>query len=351
MFLTHANRQELYEAFLGAFNLTELENLVYFSLDKRLEELVSIRGSAFTEIVLSLITWAEEHGQLAELVKAAVKERPHNAKLQEFAANWNSSINASHYSGEATQKPSPTIQLNSESSRRLRVFLCHSSGDKQSVRNLYHRLRKEGVEPWLDEENLLPGQDWQHEIMKAVRASDMVVVCLSSASITKAGYVQKEIKYALDVAEEQPEDTIFIIPLRLEECVVPSRLSRWHWVDLFEDRGYGRLLQTLQRRANDLKIFPGELKAMPHPVREMKTKAPRVRGVLAAARKAIEQLPGSFDKNQLLAKLVEMDPEFAHKRISAANIRSALRLLTQDGVIKIESEATATSCARYVKAE
>ena len=141
---------------------------------------------------------------------------------------------------------------NPDSKRPLRVFLCHSSGDKTPVRNLYHRLRKDGIEPWLDEEKLLPGQDWQNEIIKAVRTSDIVVVCLSRASTTKAGFVQKEIKYALDIADEQPEHTVFIIPLRLEECAVPSRLTRWQWVDLFEDRGYGRLLQVLQLRANEI---------------------------------------------------------------------------------------------------
>lgn len=93
-----------------------------------------------------------------------------------------------------------------------------------------------------------------------------------------------------------------------------------------------------------------ELKSVPQLKLQTKTKQPRVRGVLAAARKAIEQLPSPFDKNQLLAKLAEIDEGFAHKKVTGANIRSALRLLTQDGVIKIESEATATTCAKYVKA-
>ena len=75
-----------------------------------------------------------------------------------------------------------------------------------------------------------------------------MIVCLSRASITKTGYVQKEIKVALDVADEQPEGTIFLIPLRLEECEVPQRLSRWHWVNLFEPGGYERLLRALTVR-------------------------------------------------------------------------------------------------------
>jgi hypothetical protein len=82
------------------------------------------------------------------------------------------------------------------------------------------------------------GQDWDAEIRRAVRNSHVVIVCLSKASTTKAGYVQKEIKAALDAADEQPDGTIFIIPLRLEACTVPERMTKWHWVDLFRPGGY-----------------------------------------------------------------------------------------------------------------
>ena len=106
-----------------------------------------------------------------------------------------------------------------ETKRPLKVFLCHASGDKPVVRELYKRLIAEGVDAWLDQEKLLPGQDWRVEIPRAVREADVVVICLSNKSITKEGYVQKEIKFALDSAEEKPEGTIFLIPARLEDCV------------------------------------------------------------------------------------------------------------------------------------
>jgi formylglycine-generating enzyme required for sulfatase activity len=139
-----------------------------------------------------------------------------------------------------------------EPKQALRVFLCHATGDKPAVRALHQRLCAEGIDAWLDEEKLLPGQKWQFEIPKAVRASDVVIVCLSRKSINKAGYVQKEITFALDVADEQPEGAIFLIPARLEECDVPDRLSQWHWVSLFEERGYDRLMRALRARAADL---------------------------------------------------------------------------------------------------
>lgn len=138
--------------------------------------------------------------------------------------------------------------------RQLKVFLCHASDDKPKVQNLYHRLRNDGIKPWLDKENLLPGQKWRLEIPKAVRTSDVVIICLSRNSVTKAGYVQKEIRYALDIADEKPEGVIFLIPLRLEECEVPERLRDWHWVDLFEEKGYERLMRTLQQSAQTLNL-------------------------------------------------------------------------------------------------
>jgi len=142
----------------------------------------------------------------------------------------------------------------SESNRKLRVFLCHSSQDKPIVRELYQRLNAEGwIDPWLDEEKLLPGQDWDMEIEKAVEAADAVIACLSNNSVTKEGYVQRELKYVLDIALEKPEGTIFIVPVRLEECQSPRRLRTYQYVDYFPKKrrkeAFDRLLESLKLKA------------------------------------------------------------------------------------------------------
>jgi hypothetical protein len=127
----------------------------------------------------------------------------------------------------------------------LRVFLCHASEDKDAVWLLHRKLQDSGFRPWLDKEDLVPGQDWDMEITKAVRAAHVILVCLSPR-FEKRGYLQKEVKRALDVADEQPDGTIFLIPVRLEECNVPERLKRWQWVDLFNPDGYPRLEVALK---------------------------------------------------------------------------------------------------------
>ncbi len=142
-----------------------------------------------------------------------------------------------------------------EMSRPLTVFLCHSSKDKAPVRDLYRRLLKEKVDAWLDEEKLSPGDEWEPEIIKAIRSSDVVIVCLSNSSVSKVGFVQKEIRHALNVAEEQPEGTAFLIPLRFEACTVPDRLTRWQRVDLYDDHGFQLLLRALRKRAKALGLI------------------------------------------------------------------------------------------------
>jgi|GEM_PF-1925018 len=142
---------------------------------------------------------------------------------------------------------------------KLRVFLCHASQDKPIVRELYQRLRAEDwIEPWLDEEKLLPGQDWDMEIERAVEAADVVIVCLSNRSLTKEGYIQRELRFALDIALQKPEGTIFIIPLKLEDCEPPRKLRTWHYVEYFppdkRDNSFRLVKASMQERWRSLSL-------------------------------------------------------------------------------------------------
>ena len=148
-----------------------------------------------------------------------------------------------------TAPPTPTT---GGAPRPLRVFLCHSSADKAAVRRLSRLLAEGGAAPWLDEEQLIPGQDWRRAIPSAVESSDVALVCLSRDAVIREGYLRDEIAFALTVAERRPEGEIFLVPLLLEPCEVPARLARWHWVSLSEPQGVGRLLRALRARAAEL---------------------------------------------------------------------------------------------------
>jgi serine/threonine protein kinase len=202
--------------------------------------------------------YREDGAQIAELERAAKewdRENHHEDYLFRGDRLVRAQLATAEYPKELAKLPAAVRQLindflkQSAPAQQLKVFLCHSSSDKLAVRQLYGQLRAINVLPWLDERDILPGEDWDFEIRRAIRASQAILVCLSQSSITKRGYVQREIKNALDIADEQPEGVIFLIPLRLEECEVPDRLRRWQWVDLFQQNGFEQLARALRKLA------------------------------------------------------------------------------------------------------
>lgn len=143
---------------------------------------------------------------------------------------------------------------------KLRVFLCHAVENKPVVNNLFEDLVASGFDPWLDTEALLPGMDWVLEIKKAMRVSDAVMVCMSTVSISKEGFVQKELKIAQDIQDEKPSGTIFLIPVKLDKCETPFELKGFQWGDYPAQEGFDKLIRSLNTRAKQLGKKEGSAK-------------------------------------------------------------------------------------------
>lgn len=140
----------------------------------------------------------------------------------------------------------------------MNVFISYAREDKNSAKKLYEGLRlTNGVQPWLDSEQLLPGVNWEDEIMKAMQQSHLIALLLSSKSVTKEGYVQKEIREALDRLTSFPPGRIFVVPARLDECSPNHpQLKKLHWVDLFPDweEGFSRIVKVIEREQPSLPV-------------------------------------------------------------------------------------------------
>lgn len=141
-------------------------------------------------------------------------------------------------------------------SRKLKVFLCHAEEDTNTIFPIFEQLINEGwISPWLDKKNLLPGQNWKLEIEHAIQEADAVLVFLSVSSINKEGNVMGEMNKALEIAENKPEGTIYCIPIRLDNCIVPKKLAKWQYLDYFtDDNPYGKLLESLVVRASSIEV-------------------------------------------------------------------------------------------------
>jgi TIR domain len=141
-----------------------------------------------------------------------------------------------------------------QASRSTQVFIAYAKEDRAQARRLYRALKNHGLEPWMDEQNLLPGQNWPRAIERAIEVSDYVLVCFSRRSVGKRGFFQSELRYALDVASCVPLDEIFLVPVRLGECEVPLQIARQtQYIDLFPDWHVGikALLMVMTKRLRD----------------------------------------------------------------------------------------------------
>ncbi len=102
----------------------------------------------------------------------------------------------------ATQQDAPTSagKAGKLSGRRLgrglpkiQLFLSYARTDVEQVGVLRDRLAADGFDPWMDIESILPGEKWESAVRRAIQQSDFAVVCLSSRSVNRRGFLQKEI--------------------------------------------------------------------------------------------------------------------------------------------------------------
>jgi hypothetical protein len=148
---------------------------------------------------------------------------------------------------ESLRTGTRTIKLSvTQGKGAIEVFISYVTEDLDAAYRIYEGLRHEGYDPWIDKEKLVGGQDWDLEITKAIEKSNFFLACISSNSVNKEGYFQKELKRGMDVLEKQPEGRIYLIPVRLEKCEVPTKLKGVQWVDFYEVDGMERLLKSIE---------------------------------------------------------------------------------------------------------
>lgn len=128
------------------------------------------------------------------------------------------------------------------------VFICHAGEDKHYAAQLYDQLRTEGLNPWIDKENLRGGDEWRHLIAKTIKTVDYVLVLQSNALARKQiGYVNKEIHAALDRQDECRRGIRFIIPVQIEDCPLLEDLEHLQSINLSVKDDIRELITAIKR--------------------------------------------------------------------------------------------------------
>jgi hypothetical protein len=136
----------------------------------------------------------------------------------------------------------------------FQVFLSHSSADKAAVEELGRRLLKEGIEAWLDKWNLIPGDQWQPAIEKALAESETCAVFVGPSGF--GPWQNEEMRAAIDRRVQDSDRHFRVIPVllpgarRAERSSLPTFLAATTWVEfrdsLDDQDAFHRLLSGIR---------------------------------------------------------------------------------------------------------
>ncbi len=133
------------------------------------------------------------------------------------------------------------------------VFLSHNNREKPAVEALAYKLRAEGLAPWLDKEQLIPGVRWQGGLAEGLHASATCAVFIGKDDI--GNWASEEVDVAQNRAANDRDFRIIpvllpTLPDPFDPSPLPPFLLSRTWVDfrsgLDDARAFRRLVCAIK---------------------------------------------------------------------------------------------------------
>jgi HEAT repeat protein len=135
------------------------------------------------------------------------------------------------------------------------VFISYVRENSAQVQQLCNDLMKNGVNVWLDRNQICPGEKWKNSIRKAIREGNFFIACFSEEYNSRDKcYMNEELCLAIEELRQYADDRIWFIPVLFSECDIPAKsigqgetILDINWVPLYEDwpKGIDRILSVI----------------------------------------------------------------------------------------------------------
>ena len=140
------------------------------------------------------------------------------------------------------------------SPRGARLFISHSSVDKEFVRGLAVDLAARGHQPWLDEWEILAGESITEKVSAGIEDADFLILVLSEAAV-RSRWVEQE--WQATHWNEINDRKVRVIPVLKDSCEIPPLLRTKKYVDM-RDYNYTAGLDVLLASIGKLLIKRAE---------------------------------------------------------------------------------------------
>jgi len=179
------------EALRSAFDYSQLEQCLYFRLNRELDKIVPT-DVGFSTVCFRLVRQAEKDGWLEDLIRVAVQYKPQNTKLALLKRDL---LRETEKGGSTSERLVDGGPRNADSRREssatwpsARALAGRSAFVSYSHRDERYRVKLQISLAQLQRENLvtvwhdrkiLPGQEWEREIDRNLESAGIVLLLVS----------------------------------------------------------------------------------------------------------------------------------------------------------------------------
>ncbi len=129
------------------------------------------------------------------------------------------------------------------------IFITYSSKDQKVARIICTALENRGLTCWISSRDVKPGQNFQEQIVRSIRAAKIMVLVFT-ANANNSNEIKKELALA-------SQNNLLVIPVRIED-VAPNEAFAYEfatrqWIDLFDDweTSVARLVELIAGAIDD----------------------------------------------------------------------------------------------------
>ena len=129
------------------------------------------------------------------------------------------------------------------SDTKYQTFISYPRKNAEFALKLAQELKAADFLVWFDQLDIPAGSRWDDEVQKALTECEIFMVILTPEAIESQN-VKDEIGYAIDSGKR-------ILPVLLQQCNIPFRLRRFHYVD-FTMLDYSLGIETAEKLLTSL---------------------------------------------------------------------------------------------------